>query len=567
MSSENELKITKDLDESIVDELLDDDIDEYYSDIISHSNVHDRFQFESKFDFDLNLDKNNEKNKKYYVDFYFFIPKSIGINSETYTRDNFYSDLTNYLRIRTPEVFNLESKEINNWSLYWSDKYFKISFSTQKRLKLSQIVIYEVKLFGCFINTQLKKLQNLFYNLFEKERTELYIQRRLKYIETRLDSLEQIILKYREKYTKVINENQILIEDDVKKSFIIVDEFISYRLEFILVKVLQVLRKNSQDKSKVSLHIKEILKKEIEYRISVNFINFEGHQDNSLPEMYYYRMGLLKKYVLGVLYLQSEIIKKEKIYRNLIAATGAALAASWAVMTDIQRINLVNNTKEAGIRLLLIFFIGISAYVFKDRIKELSKEYFNQKLKKYIPDLEKKIFYDYFDKEGQIKKKLIAISNEFMRYLNKENIPEDILYIRDLGARKDIDPERNDIVINYSKRMLFDSECLKDSENKINFIRDISRFAINDFLDKLDDPDKILRYFDSKKGVVVMEAPKVYHINVIMKYKIEHEKLNKEKLSEIEYERIRIVLNKRGIVRIEKVISRGEIKYVENKTS
>lgn len=564
MSLDENLKLTKEFDENLVEELIDDDDEIISSDIISQNTVHDRFQFESKFDFDLNLDRNNDKNKRYYIDVYFFIPKRIGINSDTYTRENFYSDLTNYIRIRTPELFRWEQKNIDKWTLPWSEKYFKLHLSTKKRQKLSEISIYEVKLFGCFINTHIKKLQSVFSNLWKKETNDFAIYKKLLFLESRLESIYSLIVKYRENYTKKINERLVLIDDDVKKSFTITDEYISYRLEFVLVKILQLLEKNKLKESSFYIAISKILKKEVEYRITADFVNLESDDDKAILETYYHRMGLLKKYVLEVLYLQSENIKKEKVYRNFIAAVGAALAAAWAVMADIQRINLVNNTGDTGIRLLLVFFIGVSAYVFKDRIKELSKEYFNQKLKQYIPDFEKKVFYDYFDKEGQIQKKIIAISQEYMRYLNRENIPEEIEYIRELGTQKDIESDKNEVIINYSKKISFDSEGIKDSVNKINFIRDISRFDISEFLDKLDDPDKTLRYFDNKKGIVVMKAPKVYHINVVIKYKIEHEKLNGTKVSDIEFERIRIVLNKKGIVRIDKILARGELKYTEN---
>ena len=77
---------------------------------------------------------------------------------------------------------------------------------------------------------------------------------------------------------------------------------------------------------------------------------------------------------------------------------------------------------------------------------------------------------------------------------------------------------------------------------------------------KLSDPDKVLRYFDNTKGIVSIEAPKVYHINLIIKYTTTH-----EQKSVVELERSRIILNKKGILRIDKVIERGQIKYEEEK--
>ncbi|MFN4150440.1 MAG: hypothetical protein ACK4IX_05815, partial [Candidatus Sericytochromatia bacterium] len=282
--------------------------------------------------------------------------------------------------------------------------------------------------------------------------------------------------------------------------------------------------------------------------------------DKNLYETYHYRVGLLKKYVLEVLYLQNENIKQEKVYRNIIAAVGAALAAFWASVADMQRLNMMNNMKDTGFRLIVIIMIGVLAYVFKDRIKELSREYFSQKFKKYMPDFNRKMFYNYFDFEGQPRKEFLGSSKEFMRYMSKDSVPSEIIYIRNIGSRSDLDPDKQETIINYSKKINFRTSPVKDSITKINFIRDLSRFDISEFLAKLSDPDKILRYFDSQKGVVAIDAPKVYHINLIIKYTTTYE--NK---SVIELERSRIILNKKGILRIEKVISREQIRYEEEK--
>ena len=104
---------------------LIDDFDPTLSDISSLSTVHDRYQFESKFNYDLHNDENGEKN--YEVDIYFFIPKNIGINSDTYSREDFYSDIVNYLRVSSAEAQDSEDLLPN------LEKYFAVRLTTRKR--------------------------------------------------------------------------------------------------------------------------------------------------------------------------------------------------------------------------------------------------------------------------------------------------------------------------------------------------------------------------------------------------------------------------------------------------
>src|SRR5262245_59166137 len=60
---------------------------------------HDRDQFEVKLDY--TIDPAKAKNR-YEVDAYFFLPKSLGVDAQTYSKAQFYSDVQAYIRFKTP---------------------------------------------------------------------------------------------------------------------------------------------------------------------------------------------------------------------------------------------------------------------------------------------------------------------------------------------------------------------------------------------------------------------------------------------------------------------------------
>ena len=62
---------------------------------------HDKYNFEAKMEYSVHKDT---KISKYNVQIYYFIPRSLHINEKTYPKQKFYSDFTNYIRFKTPQM-------------------------------------------------------------------------------------------------------------------------------------------------------------------------------------------------------------------------------------------------------------------------------------------------------------------------------------------------------------------------------------------------------------------------------------------------------------------------------
>ena len=63
--------------------------------------LHDKYQVEMKFTYPASPDSNVNE---YSVDTFFFLPSNLGINRETYRKEEFFSDLHEYIRLKTPSV-------------------------------------------------------------------------------------------------------------------------------------------------------------------------------------------------------------------------------------------------------------------------------------------------------------------------------------------------------------------------------------------------------------------------------------------------------------------------------
>ena len=78
---------------------------------------------------------------------------------------------------------------------------------------------------------------------------------------------------------------------------------------------------------------------------------------------------------------------------------------------------------------------------------------------------------------------------------------------------------------------------------KLNSIVDITRINLFRYTQNMDNPKKSY-YFVKDNEIIKSEADRVYHINIVQKFYTEEG---------IEFKRYRIVINRNGIKRIEKV--------------
>ena len=124
---------------------------DFDADVSSRVSIHNREEFEIKIEYNL---QEIEKKVSFKVECYLFIPSSLNINSETYSKELFYRDIKNYLRFKTPRILlqELLSPEFVQSPLYQLEKLkgeFQKSFSIDK----VEAAVNELKMLGCVVRT------------------------------------------------------------------------------------------------------------------------------------------------------------------------------------------------------------------------------------------------------------------------------------------------------------------------------------------------------------------------------------------------------------------------------
>jgi hypothetical protein len=535
----------------------------------SRIEVHDKSQFEVKFDYNFlhSLSKNESgKDKKYSIETYFFIPTNVGISSINYSKSQFYNDLHAYIRFKTPEMsFNELNDDNNIHSPLRILKNNLEKFKKKPDKELDLITVNEAKLLGCLINgylkqstAQVRKLINqvtYYKNLSSSHGFLRVLEREIKNF---INGALSILYKYRNLRVEY-QVPELKISNNVITNLKLVDEYNTYRLENSFAVIYNEIEKLSSlkniDCKDILNFLTQVAYEESQYRIQQGFICFKNSTSVNY-EYYAYRFGAIKKHIFQVLYLDIRHIKNEKKYRNYMAMAGAAIAALFYL--PAQALLAVN----ANVSLSVIFMVVI-AYAFKDRVKEISREILLDKILnrfyRFFPDNDLFI-QDYTQDKEERSRNIIGRCKEYMRFLKKDDVENNILRLRNRGHIVDIDEERSEEVIYYHKDVYLNSHKIINAHHRRTNIKDIIRFNINEFLDKMDNATGKINFFDIEKNIFSsLKAPKVYHLNIIFKYTIGDKNANHHS-----YQRIRVVLDKNGIVRLEEVIPRCKIDHKTN---
>jgi len=254
-------------------------------------------------------------------------------------------------------------------------------------------------------------------------------------------------------------------------------------------------------------------------------------------EIIVYRRGVLKKFISSALYLKTELDEGQTLTQVLFGAA-AGLAMLFAVLAAIYAQNRYTMNSVPFVLVIVV------SYIFKDRIKDWLKLLFTKNLTKWTSDREIKIL----DPGNSAK---IGVLKEAFTFLAERDVPPDVSRIRNIDNLTSIDedgkPER---AFKYTKEIILYPEEILKAHDRRKDLHDIMRFSIKDFVSQADDSQVQYPYVDAETGALKTAAcARVYHMNLVIKY-IYNDAAGQQKIN---YDRIRVVLNKEGLVRLEEV--------------
>jgi len=478
--------------------------------------IHDKFSFEVKLSF---FARKKIKVSEFAVNTWLYVPNSLNVNPSNYEKKDFYHDLKSNIRLITPVYLLRDILNGADSPLALLENAMLQMASNPTRTNINAYE-YHIKIFVSIIKSAVRnETTHILHNNISEDTHFL--------IESFIDNIEKISKAYRD-LRRIINVPTV--QKELMNYYFFGDEFMSNVIEQHAFRLLNRLKYCNDSKNAHSCQqLKDLITQERNYKIQKNYLITSKENSENNRELVH-RANLLKRYAENVLFLSArkkkEGVLKEQIYYSLAAGFSMIFATAIAFSFQMKYGNFT-----------MPFFVAlVVSYMLKDRIKDLMRYYFAHKLGR-----------SYFDYKTDINlnDNNIGWSKEAVDFISEDKVPAEVVRVRNRSAILEADNRNNnEKIILYRKLVQIDRKKLDLCSNyPLGGINEIIRFNIFNFIQKMDDPEVPLFFLDEKGNPVIINAEKIYYLNVIMQFRYEEQ---------LEYKRYRLVVNRNGIKDIEK---------------
>lgn len=505
--------------------------------------LHDRKHFELKLEYE---PEEREAHTTYLVEAFVFLPANLNVTESTAPRELLYADILNYIRLKTPE---------QSWAALVSSPGSPLVRAEEE---LSEVerggdgarFRYECKLLAC-------EFRVAFGDVIEDVMSQLgpepdcdQVQAVGEGLEAAVQDVAPVLDRYRSLLGRVERPG---VPADVRVAFGLADEWMSLAVEQRLRRAIVRLTR-----AKVACDAKEGVSA-CKARLLETILTEERHRrkrgypsvidPQSDNERYVSRTSLLKKYASSALFLRILRRGAPRQWLELAFATAAGIAmAATLVVTFWAQARYANVSMQ-------FFLILVVAYMLKDRLKEGAKQSFARALRRRLWDRRVVITDPVGERLGQLWEKI--------QYEESEHVPAEVREIRRLGkddAELEAEEELRETVFHYKKRIVLQPSdwFLRRGGRGVT---DIVRFNVNRWLRDMDEPHEIIEFMDPKtQELTPLRAAKVYKVDVVFRFCAAEDEPPVSSL-------LRLVLDRRGIKRIERWESDGSRKKIQRRSS
>jgi hypothetical protein len=504
----------------------------------SKISVHDRHRFEIKLDIDLPAHEAGG----YRVDTYFFVPRALNINPNTYSKDLFYSSIQRYIRFKTPQfsLSRIIDPSTDTSPLARIRKDLQTVLAGSRDEEIVESIFCETKLLGAVtrgaIRDVVKELLGGLAAIGSPDGSGARLQVVQESAQTFVGDIHAYISAVRE-----LEEEMLIRAVPVKlrEAFLFFDEFISLTIQDYLSTLLHAVRGRpdlEEPFRPLDAAIAAIIIGQQSHRESMGYpsVLSKAETDSTLL----YRRGVLKKFISNVLFLNTEVSEREGLSQiPLAVAAGFAMLFAAVVMVAAQNRYTTNS--------IPFIVVVVVSYIFKDRLKDWLKLYLSKGLVRWTADRKIRIRDPYSGRViGQLK--------EAFSFAEEARIPLEVLHRRHMDNITSIDEEgKPERVIKYEKEVSLFPERISRFHQRRRDLNDIMRLNIDDFLKQADDPVVDYLHLDPASGQLEqVQCQRVYHVNIVFTYR----SIGSRKQAAERIERIRLILNRDGIVKLDEVM-------------
>jgi hypothetical protein len=326
------------------------------------------------------------------------------------------------------------------------------------------------------------------------------------------------------------------------RQMLYIDEFMSYSISHYLTGLLESMRLTGRDDfTVVDQTICDVLLKEKQLSDLLLNNGNKSIKDNEEAENVLYRYGLLNKFVLDALHLTTNRFSLDQRYQHWIAGSSAGIAMTiyFSLFVWLGNIFVINSAP--------FVLLTVVCYVLKDRIKDWLRNFSYLQASRWFPDYTTVIKSE----EGDVN---VGVIRESFSFIDSPQLSNDLKRVRNAEFHSVLETvQRPENILFYKRVVEINSLSAKERSNGVIVI---FRFNIHDFLRKASDPTETHLTIDPvSKKLISLRLPKVYHLNLIIRSTL----VENNAKSIIELKKLKIVIDKNGIKRIEQLSRSSQV--------
>ncbi len=440
------------------------------------------------------------KFQKYSVETYMFIPIELGINKRNFTKIDFYREYKNFLKIDTPkillsEIANKKTPFIQTYARLFNELDIENADSIEKLDDNTKILL---NIFKKAIKREAQKVKQ-----YSDPKEKIRVSLRL------INDLDKSIERYRNRHDSIVSRTNK--DYSIYTTIKIGDEYISNLKYRFLHEILLHLMDNDDVIYYDTIGIiNKSLDKEIEYRRVKKYplSSIQKRENEKLIA----RWEIIKYFITNKLIIRTKIENESKYLEEILYSFAAGIAMVFATGIAFYYNQKFGNFTAS------FFVVLVLSYMFKDRIKEWARSFFNSILHKQLLDHHFSLYDD--------NSKKIGISKDGFEFIPLTSISSKINSLRYseemLGAELINHDEK---VMKFTRKISLNMQrFIKTFEDtNIRGINDIINFNFAPIIMRMQETKFPIYASTSKGKIKVIKAEKTFAINLIQAVSINKE--------------------------------------------
>jgi hypothetical protein len=485
----------------------------------------DRNRLELKLAYLVNA---REKHQRYLVEMFLFVPRSLGFDEKSYSKNRFYADINALLRFKTPRVKLAELAA-------GAEAWIPAPGSAEDDMDAPEHLRHIKRLacgFRSACQNQIHSALAQLDALDEDPEAELEFSAAMEETVATLDTATQKIRALEARWAKL--GSGALRPGDVAA----IDEYISLLAEDLCTTIVRAISDRATETGTCSVSLRPCQAAlmaravaEYEHRRSCGYSTLvrPGTENEHIP----YQWRVLKRTVDTVLYLDVRSDEgRARLVRDLtgmVAAAGAMLFAVYAAIWAATTFGALSWPFIAA---------SVGSYMIKDRLKEWGRNFLGRKFRHLIPDRLSKI--------RNHSGKIVGRATETMRTVAPDLIDPVVVALRHAEHPDEVaEHGRPEIVVHYTKEVSIFPAAVGDLDSV--GLCDIIRLNMGRFRERMNVAYEPYHWPRADIGdVETIQCARVYHLNLVLRLTAMErrgERTYKEEL-------VRVVMDQNGIKRV-----------------